>query len=156
MECSGRVIEVQSDIARVLIEKGACDQCRSCALYSTSRKRDLVVSALNRPGAEVGDLVYLTVSGKKVMWASAVLFLVPLAGLLAGYAIGSSVISLFVSWSPEALGIIFGFLLLGISYIPVRMLGKRTSFEFLVDSVAGHAEESGKLTQETEIEERQQ
>ncbi len=136
MDCSGKVVTVDKEIANVRVRQDACDQCRSCVLYPRKTKGNVVVRALNTHGAEVGDEVSLSVSGRKVIWASAVLFLIPLCGLLSGYFIGAYLVSLAVSWSPEALGVIFAFTFLAISYYPVRLLGKRTSFEFVIDSIA--------------------
>lgn len=70
--------------------KDACDDCGAkhcCVSFGSSS--EMVVKALNRAGAKVGDLVSITLSSGTVLKGAAVLYLIPLAGLMSGVLIGA-------------------------------------------------------------------
>lgn len=142
MKCTGTVLESSDGIARVLIESKACDHCQACGLGAVRDQKAMEVNALNKVGADKGDTVDLEVSGKKVMEASAILFLIPFAGFILGFLLGYFAIGpLFDARTPAAL--ITGFLLLAASYYLVYVLGNRSEFEFVIKGIA---EGAGPLT----------
>jgi sigma-E factor negative regulatory protein RseC len=134
MKCIGTVMESKGDIARVYIESKACDHCQACGFGAVRDKKAIEVNALNGVGAQEGDQVHLEVSGKKVMEASAIIFLIPFAGFILGFLLGYFAIGALVH-ARTASAIITGFLLLAASYYLVYLLGNRSEFEFIIKEV---------------------
>jgi sigma-E factor negative regulatory protein RseC len=135
MKCTGTVLASRGEIATVLIESKACDHCQACGFGAVRDSKALEVQALNKVGAGTGDTVSLDVSGKKVMEASAILFLIPFAGFIVGFLIGYFALGpIFDARTPAA--IITGFVLLAASYYLVYVLGNRSEFEFVIKGIA--------------------
>lgn len=136
MQCTGKVLEKKGEIATVRIESKKCDDCQACG-FGTVRSRNIVeVNALNRIGAVKDDLVHLDVSGKKVVSASAILFMIPFAGFITGFLLGYFAIGPLFGISKALSGVVLGFILLGVSYYPVYVLENRSEFEFVIREVA--------------------
>ena len=134
MKCTGTVIESKGDIARVYIVSKACDHCQACGFGAVRDKKAMEVNALNSVGAQEGDQVHLEVSGKKVMEASAIIFLIPFAGFIVGFLLGYFAIGPLVH-AKTASAIIVGFALLAASYYLVYLLGNKSEFEFIIKGV---------------------
>ncbi|MFH1150701.1 MAG: SoxR reducing system RseC family protein [Actinomycetota bacterium] len=134
MKCEGTVVE-GGDIAVVRMESMACDHCQACGFGAVRDRKSLEVNALNDLGARKGDRVFLEVSGKVVMGASAIVFLVPFAGFVVGLLIGFGLGAL-LDISGAALGLIIGFALMAASYYLVYLLGRRQKFEFIIKGPA--------------------
>ena len=134
MKCTGRVTGRQGNIAKVLIESKACDHCHACGLGAVRDEKALEVNALNKINADVDDLVHLEVSGKKVMEASAVLFLIPFLGFIVGFLIGYLVIGPLFD-APTPAGLITGLVLLAASYYLVYLFGNKSEFEFVIKGI---------------------
>jgi sigma-E factor negative regulatory protein RseC len=95
IEETGRVVEVNGDYAWVETESAAsCGSCSAHAGCGTSvlaslfGRRDAPVRALNRAGARAGELVVIGISESSLVRGSLAVYLVPLAGLLAGVLAG--------------------------------------------------------------------
>jgi sigma-E factor negative regulatory protein RseC len=134
MQCTGTVIENKGNIARVYIESKACDHCQACGFGAVREEKTLEVNALNDVGAREGDQVHLEVSGRKVMEASAILFLIPFGGFILGFLLGYFALGPLVH-ARTASALILGFALLAASYYLVYLLGNKSEFEFIVKSV---------------------
>lgn len=139
MKCTGTVRDTRGDIASVHIEAMACDHCQACGFAGFRDKKAIDVEALNEVGARKGDLVHLEVSGKKVMEASAILFLVPFLGFIAGFLLGYFAVGpLIGARNPTA--VILALLMLAGSYYFVYLLGNRSEFEFVIKEMASGVE----------------
>ena len=138
MQCTGTVLESEGEIARVLLESTGCDQCRACGFGAVREKKSMEVDAENRIGAERDDRVHLELSGKKVMSASAIHFLIPFLAFIIGFLLGYFALGPVVGTNYRTLvSLVIGFLLLGISYYPVHVLGERQGgFEFVIVNLA--------------------
>lgn len=137
MKCAGTIIEEKGDIAGILIESKACDKCHACGFGAVRDEKSMVVNARNGVGARTGDRVNLEVSGKKVMSASAILFMIPFCGFIAGFLLGYfAVWHLFGAHYRTLVSVVLAFLLLAVSYYPVSVLGNRSEFEFVIRSIA--------------------
>jgi sigma-E factor negative regulatory protein RseC len=134
MQCIGTVTEAEGKIAKVYIESKACDHCQACGFGAVRDKKAMEVNALNDLHAKKGDSVHLEVSGRKVMSASAIVFLIPFAGFIVGFLVGYFIIGLWVAKTPAAL--ITGAVLLAASYYLVHLLGNKTEFEFVIKDFA--------------------
>lgn len=88
-EEQGEVIAVDGDRAKVKIRRSpACESCsgeRMCGLFG---KDETVITAQNRVGAYKGQRVCVSFKVEGEVKASFILYLVPLAGLVAGALIG--------------------------------------------------------------------
>ena len=74
----------------------------------------MVVKALNRAGAGVGDLASLHISSRMALKGAAIFYLIPIAGLVAGIIIGGSLDKrLAISETSATIGFGFAGLLLG-------------------------------------------
>lgn len=136
MQCTGTVIESGGELARVLIESGACDHCQACGLGAIRDQKTMEVNALNRIGAVKDDRVHLELSGKRVMSASAVLFLVPFAGFMFGFLLGYFPIYWLVGSARVPIALLAAFVCLVAAYYPVKVLGERyDEFDFTIRSM---------------------
>lgn len=90
MEQFGEVITVENDIAIIKVRKhAACHQCGRCSISITGGEPlDPVVEVENIVGARVGQIVKITVESKKLLFASFVVYLVPVLFLILGIALG--------------------------------------------------------------------
>lgn len=138
MKCSGTVLESKGEIASVLLESTGCDQCRACGFGAVRENKSMEVNAQNRISAGKDDRVHLELSGKKVMSASAILFLIPFLAFIIGFLLGYFALGPVVGTHYRTLvSLVIGFLFLGISYYPVHVLGERQGdFEFVIINLA--------------------
>lgn len=136
MQCTGTVVESEGENARVLIESNACDGCHACGFGALRDRKSMVVNALNKVGASKDDRVHLEVSGRKVMSASAILFLLPFCGFIAGFLLGYLAVGPVFHIDKTLTAVVLAFLFLGASYYPVHVFGNRSEFEFVILSVA--------------------
>ncbi len=88
----GVVISVEGNRAKVQVTRSAmCAHCESqgtCNALGSSPKA--VVSAVNQVGAGQGDLVEVSMKESRVLKAAALVYLVPVAGLVLGAMVGDS------------------------------------------------------------------
>lgn len=136
MQCTGTVLE-GGKIAKVYMETNSCDHCHACGFSAIREKKSLDVNALNDIGARKGDKVHLEVSGKKVMTASAIVFLIPFGGFIVGFLLGW-VVAGPLGWhnGGTPLGLLLGLIGLASSYYLVYLLGNKSEFEFIIKSFA--------------------
>ena len=136
MRCTGTVVDGTGNVARVLIESSACGDCHQCGFGSSSDDKRIEVNALNKVNADKGDPVFLEVSGRRVMEASAVLFLVPFGGFIIGFLIGYYPVWYLVGAARTLIAVALAFACLVASYYPVHLLGERSEFEFVIKGIA--------------------
>ena len=65
----------------------SCSHCSSCHV-SFGCNSEMTINAINRVGAGVGDLVSLQLGSGTIMKSAAILYLIPVAGLIVGAFIG--------------------------------------------------------------------
>ena len=65
----------------------ACSHCDSCRV-SFGCNSEMTIKAINRAGAGVGDLVSIHLSSGTIMKSAAILYLIPVAGLISGAFMG--------------------------------------------------------------------
>jgi len=65
----------------------ACSHCGSCRV-SFGCNSEMTSKAINRAGAGVGDLVSIHLSSGTIMKSAAILYLIPVAGLISGTFMG--------------------------------------------------------------------
>jgi sigma-E factor negative regulatory protein RseC len=123
----GTVIKVNSDVADVrVMRKSACgENCASCRGGCTPTES--VVKAKNEICAEEGDIVVLEISDKRALKATALTYLLPLAALIFGAAIGSK--------SGDAMSALCGFAAMAVCYGILHVINKRMERFFDVRAV---------------------
>ncbi len=90
------VVSLDGDIATVMAKRtSACDGCHKsaegcsvCSLIGSGG--EMTAKAQNHIGAKVGDEVEIESDSKRVLFYGAIVFLFPLALMLAGYWIASA------------------------------------------------------------------
>lgn len=107
----GLVISIKEDgMVQVATErKGACSGCNAannCQSCLTNSK--MVAEVLNNAGAKEGDLVDISLNSDVVLKGAAVLYLIPVAGLMGGALIGLG-LKETLAISESAATITFGF-----------------------------------------------
>jgi sigma-E factor negative regulatory protein RseC len=124
MKERGRVIETAGNVAKVeILRKDECSRCKVCGFGSRDR---IVAVATNTIGAKEHDEVELELEGSQVVRAAAILYLIPLAFLLAGLYFGT-VFASFIDRQDMAplASAVLGFGLLGLSYAGIAVYSKR-------------------------------
>lgn len=109
-----------------IIRTSACSHCdEKCMLADDSHEVEEMEVLVNDPiGAEVGNLVELEMGAKPVLFSAFVVYLLPLAAIIAGYFAGASFLNNFISNS-EVAGIVgsgLGFL---ISFQLLKLFDKK-------------------------------
>ena len=130
MTQSGVVTALEGENARVaFVRSEACAQCRMCDFGAQQQVESLMP---NRCGAQVGDTVLVELHGDKVLRASAVAYLIPLAGLLFGLALGQRIApALGFAQKSELCACLFGLLLMALAFLGIRLTEKRRSAKAL-------------------------
>ena len=89
MRQTGIVLELKDSMAVVrFCRSDACGHCNACFRLGTN-EADIEIE--NRVNAKVGDTVVIELHGGSMFKASAIMYGVPLIGLVAGVAAGSTI-----------------------------------------------------------------
>lgn len=95
--------------------------CHSCLSHSKT-----TVSVLNRAGANEGDLVSINLSNKELLKGAAILYLLPVAGLMTGAFIGLN-FSRILLFSETGLSVLFSFLGLCLGFVIAAFISRKVS-----------------------------
>ncbi len=88
MEEQGTVIECADGVAKVRVDRSeACEGCTVCSISESGSH--MIARAVDRVGVTIGDRVRIETRGVSPGRAGALLFLLPLAFLFAGYGAGA-------------------------------------------------------------------
>jgi sigma-E factor negative regulatory protein RseC len=107
----------------------ACSHCSSCRV-SFGCNSETTIKAINRAGAGVGDLVSIHLSSGTIMKSAAILYLIPVAGLILGAFLGEGLSTRLAMSETSAIallslaGFILGFIITVL--ISRWMSGRRT------------------------------
>lgn len=85
---TGIVERVEKNIAWIKMIKG--DQCSGCNVCKTFGEGSVQLVALNDVSAKPGDRVEVEIDPTQVVKHSAIVFLLPVLGLILGYFFGAS------------------------------------------------------------------
>ncbi len=127
MEQYGIVLENRGEIAAVQIQRHlACANCGKCGILSGSGRRDVTVEALNPIKAESGERVMLESDDRRIIFISFMLYIVPLAGLVAGIVLGLDITSrLGLVEHSELIAVAAGFILMALVFTLIRFWDRR-------------------------------
>ena len=98
----------------------------------------MVIKAINKAGAGIGDLVSITLKSGTVIQSAAIFYLIPLAGLIFGAAVGStSNLGLPITETTSTIlfcfvGLVFGFM---ITALLTKWLAKKPAFTPVITRV---------------------
>lgn len=123
-----KVIQTVGTTAKVVMERGAlCGDCGKCMVG----RKNLTVTAVvkNEIGAKVGDSVLAEMTLGGVLSASAIMYGVPLVFFLIGCFIGYSFVGNFIGINENIASVLTAFVLLALSYIPIKILDKNGKFK---------------------------
>lgn len=94
MDRTGVIIEEMGQFSKVkLLRHTACGNCGACQVGDDSKDVHLV--AKNSVNAHTGDMVEVSMNTDSVLSAAFIMYVIPLAALFAGLAIGHFVFSSF-------------------------------------------------------------
>ena len=114
--------------ARVVVARNtACGGCASSGgCHGCLANAKMEIKVLNKTGANVGDLVSVSLSSEMVLKGAAVLYLLPVGGLLIGAAAGAW-INQIAGISDSGFAIIMSFIGLLLGFSATALLSKRMS-----------------------------
>lgn len=129
MDQYGEVLEVMEERAKIKVKRhSACKGCGRCGFASDMGKQDMILEVPNPVGAEVGEIVKISVEPKKVILASLLVYIVPVIALIAAMYISQKIaINLGYEEIYEVIGIIFGLGAMAVVFIVLRLLDKKIS-----------------------------
>ena len=128
LEEEGRVTSVDGNYAFVSAQpSSACEGCsQKGACHVLGGGGEMVIKALNDIGATVGNRVVVAISSRTFFKASALIYLLPVAALIAGGLFGKAMAPhLGLNVQAEVLSAIFGLMSLVASFIAVKLLAKK-------------------------------
>jgi len=126
---TGKVVGIEKNgWARVVTERtGACSSCQTKQhCHSCLTQAKIEARAINVAGARTGDLVSVSIKTETLLKNAAVLYLVPVLGLLAG-ALTGPVIGKILTLGETASAILFGFIGFGLGFLLVIFYSKKMS-----------------------------
>ncbi|MDR0898670.1 MAG: SoxR reducing system RseC family protein [Oscillospiraceae bacterium] len=117
---AGEVIESENGRVTVVFERpAACENCKGC-LEKNCVQLELAGEA------NVGDQVQVELPDRSVVKASALMYLVPLAGLLIGLFLGQALHDfLQLSMNRDVFAALFGGILLSVGLLGVHAVDKK-------------------------------
>lgn len=122
MNCIGKITKIENDTARVLVmQTSMCgENCAGCSGGCKSTYQT-VEAKLCVDGAEEGDTVRLDLSGKTVLSGAAIVYLIPLAFMLAAYF---AAVQIFKS---EGIAILISFSAAAVSFVIAKFADRRAA-----------------------------
>ncbi len=122
MEQYGLITETAGETATVNLQRHlTCEKCGRCGILSGASRRDLSVEALNPIQAKQGQRVILETDDVQILFISFMLYLVPLAALLAGIIFGLPLADrLQVTINHELFAALAGLFLMALVFLLIR------------------------------------
>lgn len=130
MERVGTITEEKGETAVVHLRRHlSCENCGRCGgVLGGEDRRDHYVEAANPIRAEKGESVRIEIDDRRALFIAFLLYLVPLAGLVAGILLGFK-LSAFLGWGGyrELAAAGAGFLLMGLIFGAISLWDRRIS-----------------------------
>lgn len=127
MEQYGLVTDTFNDRALVNLQRHlTCESCGRCGILSGSKRRDVTVEAMNPIQAKSGQRVILQTDDRQILFISFMLYLVPVAALLAGIYLGLAAAGRFnLSLNHELFAVGTGLILMAAVFFVIRLWDNR-------------------------------
>ncbi len=121
MEQYGVVIENKGETAAVNLQRHLiCGECGKCGIMGAS-KRTVTIEAHNPIQAEEGQRVLVESDDRQVIFLAFMLYIVPLAGLVAGIIFWLQIAAAFgYEGSQELQAVALGFILMAVIFTLIR------------------------------------
>jgi len=119
----GRIIEINDDMAKILIVRHiACGNCGACQVGKENL--NMILTTENTVGGKPGDLVEIELKTENFLYASFIMYGIPLIGLIIGLIGGyySGRIFGFDENISQIIAAFAGILFISISYICIKAL----------------------------------
>jgi sigma-E factor negative regulatory protein RseC len=121
MRETGKVIEVSGNYAKILIKRGtACGDCGACQVGR--EKLEMVMTAENVIGADVGDSVEIDLETMNLLSAALIAYGLPLVALIVGI-VGGYYGFLYFGMSigtSQVIASFLGLILMAVVYIAIK------------------------------------
>ncbi len=128
MERIGTIKEVKGDTAVVHLRRHlSCENCGRCGgVLGAEDGRDHYVEVANPIRAEEGQSVLIEIDDRRALFIAFILYLVPLAGLVAGIVLGYK-LAVFLGWEyyRELAAAAAGFVLMALVYGGISLWDRR-------------------------------
>lgn len=122
----GYVTKVDGDLAEVSVQRSSacghnCGSCKGgCSVQGVS------IISKNVIGAKVGDYVEIRTNTEVVLKSAFILYAIPLIMLITGVLVGINIFQKVGFSNYEFLGFLLGVAFLGLSYILLRVIDRKT------------------------------
>lgn len=136
----GLVIKIKKNsMAQVVTDrKNACSGCSSSNnCHSCLSSSKMMTEALNNAGARKGDIVDITLRSGVVLKGAAIMYLIPIAGLLIGALISVNLKGI-IGIEETTMAIIFGIAGLCLGFSLVAFISKRMSAKNQLTPIITH------------------
>ena len=121
---TGTVIKENGPLVTVKLErKEACAKCKACT--AGLETKDMFLEAENLCDAKIGDIVSVSLEQSNFIKAVAIMYVIPLIGLLIGIGLGYMVSDQLNWQGVELISVLFGFVLMAITFLTIRANEKR-------------------------------
>ena len=137
MQTKAVVVAMDGDFATVETErKSACDGCHKaeeggctvCSLMGGDRK--IATQALNRVGANVGDIVTIESDTSRMLWYGLLVFILPIIVALLAWGVAAQ-FTQNIAWQTVSAFIGFGLSLLGVALYSKKVLACRCDVKII-------------------------
>ncbi len=141
MEEIATVVETKGNKAWVkIVRHSACSKCeKKCGLNESHEQDELVVEIENKAGWEEGQQVVLKMQERSMVFASLIVYLLPMLAMIIGYFVGNWFAVKWGFQSTEVVGIIgtITFLLLSFLVIKIidRLMGRSSNFKPVIKRI---------------------
>ena len=125
----GMVINTDNDgWAEVMVQNDSgCSSCESgCGCSVGTQRPKVATRVLNRAGAKKGDVVDIRLDTGQMFKSIATLYLIPIAGLMAGAVVGADLDSLHTN-ALISMSIFLGLAGLGLGFLVSILISRRMS-----------------------------
>lgn len=113
----GKITEINGNKATILLtRKSACANCHACQM--SHDEKEMVMTAINECGGKIGDNVKVELVVDRLMFATFILYGVPLITTVLGFGIGYAI------FKSEIMSFFTGIVVLFITYFVIRRFEK--------------------------------
>ena len=116
---TGIVVAIDEAAGTITVNMKRTSACNGCRVCKIDPDKEMVMVARNLCGALVGDKVEVELQGGSLMRAAAVMYGLPLAGLVLGVYAGGRL------FAEELLAFGFGIGVMGLAFLVIRFAEKK-------------------------------
>lgn len=141
MEELATVIGIKGNQAEVkIVRYSACSKCEEkCSLAESHEQDELIVEVENNIRVKKGEQVLLEMDERNVLFASLIVYLLPLGAMIIGYFVFSWFTLRMGFQSGEGAGIIGTLIFLFLSFLGIHLINpyleKKTGFKPIIKKV---------------------